>query len=85
MARAHRVRLTVPNLTRPQADQLADRLGDAATVTHETNLPVTPDTTRIEMTVRAQKPATAGERAATQVAEALGADAPTPPWEVAAA
>lgn len=85
MARTHRVSLTVPNLTAEQADQLADQLGDTAAVTHETNLPVAPDATRVVMAVRAQKPVTAGERAAAQVTAAVP-DAPvTPVWEVAAA
>lgn len=85
MAREHRVRLAVPNLTAEQADRLADQLGDAATVTHETNLPVAPDATRIVMAVRAQKPATAGQRAAAQVTGALPDNTLTPAWEVVSA
>lgn len=85
MAREHRVRLTVPNLTQDQADQVAAGLGDAATVTHEDNLPVTPNTTSVVIAVRAQRPQTAGERAATQVAEILADTPVTPLWEVVAA
>ena len=83
MARIHHVRLTVPNLTQEQADQLVAELGGDATVTHETNLPVAPDATRVVMAVRAQKPVTAGTRAATRVAEVLAdTNIPTPLWEV---
>lgn len=84
MARVHRVRLSIPDLTQDQADQLAASL-DGATVTHETNLPVAPDATRIVMAVRAQKPATAGQRAAAQVTGALPDNTLTPAWEVVSA
>lgn len=84
MARVHRVRLSIPDLTQDQADQLAASL-DGATVTHETNLPVAPDATRIVMTIRAQKPATAGQRAAAQVTGALPDNTLTPAWEVVSA
>lgn len=84
MARAHRVRLSIPDLTQDQADQLAAHLGDAAAVTHEPTDPARANSTVVVMTVRAAKAATAGKRAAAQVKELLPARAPTPLWEITA-
>ena len=83
MARAYRVSLSAPDLTQDQADHLAAHL-DGATVTHENTDPSRANSTVVVMTVRAAKAATAGRRAAEQVAELLPARAPTPLWEIAA-
>lgn len=82
MARAHRVRLTIPDLTQDQADQLAASL-DGATVTHEDTDPARANVTLVVMTVRAQKAAAAGKRAAAQVTDALPDRAHPPLWEIA--
>lgn len=83
MARAYRVSLSIPDLTQDQADQLAANL-DGAAVTHENTDPSRANSTVVVMTVRAAKAATAGKRAAAQVAELLPARAPMPLWEIAA-
>lgn len=83
MARAYRVSLSIPDLTQDQADQLAANL-DGAAVTHENTDPARANSTLVVMTVRAAKAATAGKRAAAQVAELLPARAPMPLWEIAA-
>ena len=83
MGRAHKVTLHVPALTQHQADQLAGEL-DAATITYEDH-GATLTSTRIDTTIQAAKPATAGARAATQVNEALariGILTWTPTWSV---
>lgn len=83
MARAYRVRLSVPDLTQDQADQLAAHL-DGAAVTHENTDPSRANSTVVVMTVRAAKPVTAGKRAAGQVHGLLPARSPMPLWEIAA-
>lgn len=83
MARAYRVRLSVPDLTQDQADHLAAHL-DGATVTHENTDPARANSTVVVMTVRAAKAVTAGKRAAGQVNGLLPARSPMPLWEVTA-
>lgn len=69
MAQAHNVTLHVPGLDADQAGQLDAELDDAK-VTFE-DLGATVTSTRVETTIRAAKPATAGARAATAVSDAL--------------